>query len=44
MLVKKYSLYDLFFLFSGKLIDGDGVLTALLKRNGIKVISEDDLQ
>ena len=29
--------------FSGKLIDGDGVTTALLKRNGIKVISERDL-
>ena len=29
--------------FSGKLIDGDGVTTALLKRNGIKVISEEDL-
>ena len=29
--------------FSGKLIDGDGVTTALLKRNGIKVITEEDL-
>jgi len=29
--------------FSGKLINGDGVTTALLKRNGIKVISEEDL-
>jgi uncharacterized protein YbbK (DUF523 family) len=29
--------------FSGKLIDGDGVATALLKRNGIKVISGDDI-
>jgi len=29
--------------FSGKLIDGDGVTTALLKRNGIKIISEEDL-
>lgn len=29
--------------FSGKLIDGDGVATALLKRNGIKIISEEDL-
>jgi uncharacterized protein YbbK (DUF523 family) len=28
--------------FTGTLIDGDGVTTALLKRNGIKVISEDD--
>lgn len=30
--------------FSGKLISGDGVTTALLKRNGIKVISEEDLR
>jgi len=29
--------------FSGKLIKGDGVTTALLKRNGIRVISEEDL-
>jgi Uncharacterized conserved protein len=29
--------------FSQKLIDGDGVTTALLKRNGIRVISEEDL-
>ena len=29
--------------FSGKLIKGDGVTTALLKRNGIKVITEKDL-
>jgi len=29
--------------FSGKAIDGDGVTTALLKRNGIKVITEEDL-
>ncbi len=28
--------------FSGKLKDGDGVTTALLKRNGIKVISSDE--
>ncbi len=28
--------------FSGKIIDGDGVTTTLLKRNGIKVISEED--
>lgn len=26
-----------------KLIDGDGVLTALLKRNGIKVITEENI-
>ncbi len=29
--------------FSGKLARGDGVTTALLKRNGIKVITEKDL-
>jgi len=29
--------------FSGKLIEGDGVTTALLKRNGIKVITEEDI-
>ncbi len=29
--------------FSNKLIKGDGVTTALLKRNGIKVISEEEL-
>jgi len=29
--------------FSGKLIDGNGVITALLKRNGIEVIDEEDL-
>lgn len=29
--------------FSNKLIKGDGVTTALLKRNGIKVITEKDL-
>jgi len=29
--------------FCGKLIDGDGVTTVLLKRNGIKIISEEDL-
>jgi len=28
--------------FSGKLIDGDGVFAKLLKKNGIKVISEED--
>jgi uncharacterized protein YbbK (DUF523 family) len=29
--------------FSGTVIKGDGVTTALLKQNGIKVISEEDL-
>ncbi|MCS7124160.1 MAG: DUF523 domain-containing protein [Candidatus Bathyarchaeota archaeon] len=29
--------------FSGKTIKGDGVTTALLKKNGIKVITEEDL-
>lgn len=29
--------------FSGKLIEGDGVTTAFLKRNGIKVITEEDI-
>lgn len=29
--------------FSGTLIKGDGVTTALLKENGIKVVSEEDL-
>ena len=29
--------------FSGKLIEGNGVTTELLKKNGIKVISEEDL-
>ena len=29
--------------FSGKLIDGDGVTIALLRRNGIKTIPEEDL-
>jgi uncharacterized protein YbbK (DUF523 family) len=29
--------------FSQQLIDGDGVTTALLKRNGIRVITEEDL-
>ncbi len=29
--------------FTGTLIDGDGVTTALLKQNGIKIISEDEL-
>lgn len=30
-------------LMSGEIIKGDGVTTALLKQNGIKVISEEDL-
>jgi len=29
--------------FSGKIIAGDGITTALLKNNGINVISEEDL-
>ncbi len=29
--------------FTGTLIEGDGVTTALLKKHGIKVISEEDL-
>jgi len=29
--------------FSGKLIDGDGVTAALLRRNGIRIIPEEDL-
>jgi len=29
--------------FSGKLIDGDGVTTALLRRNAIRIIPEEDL-
>ena len=29
--------------FSGRLIKGDGVTTALLRRNGIRVTSEEDL-
>lgn len=29
--------------FSGRLVEGDGVTTAFLKKNGIRVISEDDL-
>ena len=29
--------------FSGKIIEGDGVTTELLKKNGIKVITEEDL-
>ncbi|HJX06418.1 MAG TPA: DUF523 domain-containing protein [Candidatus Nanoarchaeia archaeon] len=30
--------------FSDKIIKGDGVTTALLKKNGIRVITEEDLQ
>jgi uncharacterized protein YbbK (DUF523 family) len=30
--------------FSNELIDGDGVTTALLKRNGVPVISEEELR
>lgn len=30
--------------FSKRLIDGDGVTAALLKKNGIKVISEEDIE
>lgn len=29
--------------FSGKIVDGDGVLAELLKRNGIEVTTEEDL-
>ena len=29
--------------FSSKLIDGDGVTTALLRRNGLRIILEEDL-
>ncbi len=29
--------------FSGRLIDGDGVTTALLRRSGVKIIPEEDL-
>jgi len=29
--------------FSGRLINGDGVTTALLRRNGIRIIAEEDL-
>lgn len=29
--------------FSGKIIKGDGIMTALLKKNGIKVIPEEDI-
>ena len=29
--------------FTGTLIKGDGITTSLLKKNGIKVISEEDL-
>lgn len=30
--------------FSGKLIKGDGITTSLLKKNGIKVITEENLK
>jgi len=30
--------------FSGNVISGDGVTTALLKKNGIRVISDEDLE
>ena len=29
--------------FSGRLIDGDGVTTALLRRSGVKIVPEEDL-
>jgi len=29
--------------FSGKIVKGDGITTALLRRNGIKVVSEESL-
>jgi uncharacterized protein YbbK (DUF523 family) len=29
--------------FSGRLVSGDGVTAALLKKNGIRIISEEDL-
>ncbi len=29
--------------FSGKTVKGDGVTTALLKKNGIKIVTEEDL-
>ncbi len=29
--------------FSGRLIDGDGVTTTLLKKNGVRIIPEEDL-
>lgn len=29
--------------FSGKIVKGDGITTRLLKKNGIKIISEEDL-
>ncbi|PIQ74833.1 MAG: DUF523 domain-containing protein [Candidatus Portnoybacteria bacterium CG08_land_8_20_14_0_20_40_83] len=29
--------------FSGKIVKGDGVTTALLRKNGIKIISEEEL-
>lgn len=30
--------------FSGKIIEGDGITTKLLKQNGLKVISEEELE
>lgn len=30
--------------FSGKLIEGDGITTSLLKKEGIKIISEEDIK
>ena len=30
--------------FSGKLIEGDGITTALLKKNGVRVISDDEVE
>ena len=29
--------------FSGKVVEGEGITAGLLKKNGIKVISEEDL-
>ncbi len=29
--------------FSGKIIEGDGITTKLLKKNGIKIISDEEL-
>ena len=29
--------------FSGRLVDGDGITTALLRRSGVKIIPEEDL-
>jgi len=30
--------------FSGKIIEGDGITVALLKKNGVRVVTEEDLQ